>query len=96
MQLLNTVFYCQELNGALSGKSGAYTLNTANRIFARKDKTFLEEFMSGTKQFYGAEAELKDFQGNSEKSRQEINQWVEGQTNNKIKDLMPCKNTFTY
>lgn len=42
-----------------------------------------------TKKHYGAEAHPCDFVQDAAGSRSLINKWVEDQTNNKIKDLIP-------
>ncbi|MGO8752506.1 MAG: serpin family protein [Thermoguttaceae bacterium] len=49
---------------------------------------FLPEFLQTTHNYYGAELGIVDFVRNTEAARQEINQWVEKQTEDKIKDLL--------
>src|SRR5690606_23071459 len=39
---------------------------------------------------YGAGLNLMDFKNETEASRKKINQWVEDQTNDRIKDLLPA------
>ena len=68
----------------------AYVLKTANRIYARMDRCILAEFAQASKEYYGAETQCLDFEGNgADQSRAIINSWVEERTVNKIKDLMP-------
>ena len=78
----------KEMNQVLHGDS-SYTLRTANRIFARKSYTFLQNFLDATKKFYNAEAQVVDFAGDAEGSRKTINSWVEDQTASKIQNLLP-------
>lgn len=70
-------------------KSSSFILNTANRIFARKDYVFKAEFLEATSKYYKAEAQTLDFASDSEGSSKIINKWVEAQTANKIQDLIP-------
>ena len=67
----------------------SYILRTANRIFASKSYTFLQDFLDATKKFYNAEAQVLDFAGDAEGSRKTINSWVEDQTASKIQNLLP-------
>ncbi|XYI01701.1 serpin family protein [Sorangium sp. So ce1128] len=64
-------------------------LRIANRLWGQAGLTLEPAFQSTTQQHYGAGIELVDFKGKSEQARGSINQWVEQQTNAKIKDLMP-------
>uniref|UniRef100_A0A224XRJ3 Putative serpin n=1 Tax=Panstrongylus lignarius TaxID=156445 RepID=A0A224XRJ3_9HEMI len=63
-------------------------LNLATKIFIEKTLNVKPEFQEGASKYFQSDAGLMDFIGNSEKARQEINQWVEQKTNNKIKDLL--------
>ncbi|KAL6030706.1 hypothetical protein STEG23_029396, partial [Scotinomys teguina] len=47
----------------------------------------LWEYLDGVTQFYHTTVESVDFRGDTEKSRQEINFWVESQCQGKIKEL---------
>lgn len=66
-----------------------YKLSTANALWAQKDYTFLEEYTDNVEKYYGGKVTNLDFIEESEKSRQTINRWVEDQTNDKIKNLIP-------
>lgn len=66
-----------------------YKLSTANALWSQKDYPFLGEYFGVIEKYYGGKATNLDFKGETEKSRITINQWVEEQTNNKIKDLIP-------
>ena len=80
----------REMHNSLVQRSGEkVTLFIANRIFALLGLQMLENYKSDALKYYESETELLDFVGDSEGSRQQINAWVEEQTNNKIKDLIP-------
>ncbi|MAH43302.1 proteinase IV [archaeon] len=67
----------------------SYQLSTANALWAQEDYPFLEEYLSIIENYYGGETTNLDIEGDIEGSRQTINKWVEDQTYNKIKDLIP-------
>jgi len=67
----------------------AYDLKTGNALWAQYDYTFLEDYTSRVENYYGGKAANLDFIQETEKSRQTINSFIEEQTNNKIKDLIP-------
>lgn len=81
----NTASIINEINKSDKG----YQLSTANALWAQKDYKFLNEYFSIIEKYYGGKVTNLDFAGESEKSRKTINSWVENQTNNKIKDLIP-------
>ena len=66
-----------------------YQLRVANRLWGQRDYPILPEFLTLTRQKYDAEMQLLNF-AQAEPARREINQWVEKQTNDKIKDLIPA------
>ena len=70
------------------GEKRAYQLRVANRLWGQKGYPIRPEFLALTRQQYGAEMLLVDF-AQAEAASREINQWVEQQTNGKIKDLIP-------
>jgi serine protease inhibitor len=63
-------------------------MRVANALWAEKDYPFLAEFLRLVTENYRAELSYADFKRASESARQEINAWVEQQTNQKIKDLI--------
>jgi len=63
------------------------TLHIANALWGQEGYRFLEEFLALTGK-YGAGLQRVNFQ-NSEEARKTINAWVEEQTRQKIKDLIP-------
>ena len=70
------------------GQKRAYQLRVANRLWGQKGYPIRPEFLALTRQQYGAEMLLLDF-AQAQAASLEINQWVEQQTNGKIKDLIP-------
>jgi serpin B len=84
---------------ALNAQGKSYQLAVANALWGQKGFKFQPEFLEITNKYYGAGSPAGsgvrevDFvnEGNREKTRQTINQWVEKQTNNKIKDLIKPK-----
>lgn len=74
------------LNQQLIGKKTGYQLSVANRLYAAKLVKLLEPFTTLAKEQYGAPVEQVDF--TSDETRKRVNQWVEDQTNKRIKDLI--------
>uniref|UniRef100_A0A8C1XRM5 Serpin B6 n=1 Tax=Cyprinus carpio TaxID=7962 RepID=A0A8C1XRM5_CYPCA len=71
-------------------KPGApYVLSLANRLYGEQSYQFVEKFLNDTKTYYKAELEEVDFKKKSEAARVNINKWVEKNTQEKIKDLLP-------
>ena len=73
----------------LNAGSNDYQLSTANALWAQKDYPFLEDYIKSAENYYGGKVTNLDFIGETEKSRVTINDWIEQQTRNKIKDLIP-------
>ncbi|XP_053470801.1 leukocyte elastase inhibitor-like [Ictalurus furcatus] len=70
-------------------KAGApYALSMANRLYGEQTYKFVEKFLKETKTHYHAELETVDFKANAESARVNINNWVEKQTKEKIKNLL--------
>jgi len=70
-------------------EGGNVTLQTANRIYSENTFDVLPEYSGHLEAHYQAKPIAVSFMGQPEKSRQDINTWVSGQTNDKIKDLLP-------
>lgn len=70
-------------------KNKKYELHTANALWAQKDYKFLDEYINAIKKYYVGKVTNVDFVNATENARLTINKWVEEQTNNKIKDLIP-------
>ncbi|MBI2646965.1 serpin family protein, partial [Candidatus Woesearchaeota archaeon] len=73
----------------INKKDKPYKLSTGNALWVQQDYKFLEEYLSTVEKYYGGKAANVDFVRETEKSRQTINTFIEEQTNNKIKDLIP-------
>lgn len=72
------------------GQGGdAFELSIANALFGEKTQSFKSTFTSTVKANYGAGLELLDFANKADAERLHINQWVEDQTHDKIKNLLP-------
>jgi len=70
-------------------KRGHYQLSVANALWGQKGYGFLKPFLGLTRGYYGAGLRELDFRQDADAARKVINQWVEEQTNSKIKDLIP-------
>jgi serpin B len=77
-----------QLTTALQSKP-KLTLRIANRLFGEKSYRFEDAYLAKTKAAYGAALEPIDFAKSPEPSRAHINAWVEQQTENRIKNLLP-------
>jgi serpin B len=72
-----------------AGPSHGYQLSVANALWGQKNYGFLPDFLNLTRKHYGAGLFEVDFVRNAEGARQAINSWVEKQTQNRIKQLVP-------
>ncbi|MDD1653406.1 MAG: serpin family protein [Methanomicrobiales archaeon] len=79
----------QEISRGINQRSTRYVLSTANALWAEKTYAFLPGYINTAREYYGANATNMDFVNQPEPSRQTINRWVEDQTNNRIRDLIP-------
>ena len=77
----------KNLNGIQ--KKGHIQLSIANSLWPQKDYTFLPDYLALTQEFYGSEIVSVDYKADSEGARRKINIWVEDETNDRIKDLIP-------
>jgi len=74
-----------------------YKLSSANALWAQQDYQFSKDYFDNVEKYYSGKATNLDFKKDPEGSRITINSWVENQTNEKIKDLIPSGliNTMT-
>jgi serpin B len=77
-------------------RSRGYQLLIANALWCQKGEPFLHEFLNLTEHYFGAGLNQVDFVNETEQSRQKINFWVEEQTNDKIKNLIPPRGINEY
>ncbi|MDX9955660.1 MAG: serpin family protein [Anaerolineae bacterium] len=66
-----------------------FELHVANSLWAEQEHSFLPEFLDTLAQNYGAGLNLVSFKTAAEAARQAINAWVEAQTEQRIRDLIP-------
>jgi serpin B len=68
-------------------KKQGFRLDVANRLWGQEGYKFLPDYLQVTRDDYGAELARLDFR-QPEAARQTINQWIEEQTQDKIKNLI--------
>ncbi|KAK9403579.1 serpin A3-7-like [Crotalus adamanteus] len=76
------------LNTKINRSNAPYILTFANRLYGEKTFNFLSDFLTSTQNLYGAELATVDFSNAPDKAKNEINQWVEQQTEGKIPELL--------
>jgi serpin B len=89
-QRLNAAFANLIQEVSKPGQQRKFQLTIANRLWGQKGYGFDPQFTKTTREFYGAGLEELDFAKATDAARQTINAWVEKQTNNRIKDLLPA------
>ncbi|XP_071398825.1 leukocyte elastase inhibitor-like isoform X2 [Centroberyx affinis] len=77
-----------KLMSELNKPEAPYALSLANRLYGEKSYQFIEDFLAETKKHYNAELEAVDFKTSPETARNNINSWVEKQTQDKIKEVL--------
>lgn len=75
--------------GAQGQDDEPFRLKIANAIWGQQGLGFEEPFLDTLALNYGAGLRVLDFERDPEGSRQTINGWVEDQTEDRIKDLLP-------
>ncbi len=72
------------------GSEGSnFQLNIANSIWGQAGYDFKENFLDTLARNYGAGVYNVDYANNPEAAREDINNWIEEETQEKIKDLIP-------
>jgi len=71
-----------------AGAAEGCELSIANALWGQKGFDFLAAFLNILDDNYGARLRELDFVNNAEAARRTINDWVDEQTNGKIKDIM--------
>jgi serpin B len=64
-------------------------LSIANSLWGQEGFAFLPEFLDTLAEHYGAGMRVVDFVNAAEAAREAINDWVAGETNDRITDLIP-------
>ena len=72
------------------GPSEPVTLTIANRLFGQQGYEFRQPFLALVRDNYGAPFQPMDFIHGAAGARREINAWVEDQTRQRIRDLIPA------
>jgi len=81
----------ESLNASLrkSAERGDTALNVANRLFGAEGFAFRPTFLALCKDRFGAPLEKMDFRANPAAAARHINEWVEKQTEDRIRNLIP-------
>ena len=66
-----------------------FELSIVNRLWGHHDYEFLPEYLAQVERYYGAGIERVDFESDPDAVRLDINAWVEEQTRERIRDLLP-------
>ena len=78
------------IDASLNRRDTNYTLRTANALWVEETYSLLPEYIEATAHWYRANVTNLDFKSDPEGSRETINRWVEGETEEKIRDLLPA------
>jgi len=78
-----------DLAAALQSDNKGYRLEIANALWGQQGYEFQPEFLALIQKYYNGGFNTVDFFNQTEVSRGIINRWVEQNTNDKIKDLLP-------
>ncbi len=79
----------KELGNALGRGDAPYALAVANAIWPEKSFHLKPEFLEIVRKVYRGESVPLNFKSDFENSRKTINAWVEKQTNQRIRNLLP-------
>ena len=77
------------INRSGAANKNDFTLSSANRIYIDKSQTLLTKYRKRSRELLKASPASVDFLRKPQETRLAINNWVEDQTENKIKDLLP-------
>jgi serpin B len=77
------------LAAALTDPKRPVVFRIANRLFGEQTYRFEPAYLESTKAAYGAPLEPLDFRRAPDQARERINGWVEQQTEQRIRDLVP-------
>jgi serpin B len=77
------------LHNLVNQPNAEYRLRTANAIWPEENYSFLQDYLSVIGRYYRGGINFMNYSTQAEESRLEINNWVELQTQEKIKDLIP-------
>jgi serpin B len=86
---LHETFAALERNLNAVQEKGDVLLSVANALWPQVGYAFLASYLDLVKRFYGVSITPLDFVHDAEAARVQINGWVEEETGEKIKDLIP-------
>jgi serpin B len=72
-----------------SGGKGGFELSVADALWGLRGYPFTPAYLANVEKNYGGHLAELDFVNDPDGSRKTINDWVAGQTHDKIKDLLP-------
>src|SRR6218665_238898 len=78
----------KQLLTAFKDQASNYTLHMVNRLFGSEGFQFHDQLIQEMKKYFEASLERLAFEGKPEERRGKIKEWVEEQTNQKIRDLL--------
>ncbi|MCH7659799.1 MAG: serpin family protein [Euryarchaeota archaeon] len=72
----------------IRGRDGSFDLSIANALWGTREYPYREEYLDTVEEHYGAGLREVDF-ADSDGTREEINGWVAGETNDRIEEVLP-------
>ncbi|XP_054840538.1 serpin B10-like [Eublepharis macularius] len=78
----------QELSQEINQTSRNILLRSINQLYSDRSAPFKNEYLQSVKKYYNIEPQTVNFQKASDEVRNEINSWVERQTEGKIQNLL--------
>ncbi len=84
----NRLDMMKEYQDMLNKDGTDFNLSTANAYWLAESGNLKQHYIDAIEQYYLAHGERLDFAGDPAGSVETINKWVEGQTNERIKDLV--------
>jgi serpin B len=86
---LNAIDQALRDRGLTAKEEERFRLSIVNALWGQAGQHFEADFLDTLAKYYDAGLRTLDFQKATEAARQVINQWVEDQTEGKVKDLLP-------
>ena len=78
-----------DIYSTINDEGRNYELRTGNALWIKEDYELLDEYTQTVEDYYGGKSTNLDFRNQNEVSRQTINKFIEEQTNDRIKNLIP-------
>jgi len=83
------VNYSEIIHRLNTGSDGEYEMLATNSLWVQRSEPLVHAFLDLIDRHYRGNTSLVDFRQDAEAARRAINQWVEAQTRQKIRDLIP-------